>query len=681
MKINVEVGTIPQLNNRPVAVVHMTEAPPVAEPAKRHTVLVLDCSTSMTTSLPEVRRDSQKYISELGDKDWASIIIFSGHETSKLIAGPTQCTKDGRTLLGRAIEKEVRPINTTVFSEPLMFTLDTVKRLAGKDTAHNAVLFTDGCAVPTRWGKQEEHKKTFAVAMDLRNFGAVVSVIGYGVYYDEKFIKELMEASGNSGVYRHISEIDEFAPTIAEIRSVFHKTSLNSFDLTFTPNFGNVFSILRTTPEVCRVSKGERVISRSLYDGRLTLFIQLTAPCTSITIRGTIDGKTISETPTYSKLSSESAADFIRALAAHAFLSGDKEAAAELLQLTGDMGLAERTASSYTTRESRETGDIMRRVFRDRKFIGAGLKPTGPSHCVLNILRTIIEDPNNVVFIGKNGYKRSGELTSDPRVIHPPMRSLKVLGYTSDSERFNFSIRCLKDVKVLSEIGEGPPVDKKIWRTYNVVLDGNLWLPELEAVLTETSFIALQDAGVINPKEVYSRTKVYVIDLRGVKMVSPVWANPSTLGLVSLLREEAELEAEQSALNLRRVATMPVLVAKDTDIHIEKAHKVEDISVETYTAPCVEIRLMKYKYKKYDCSRMTYEEADTRVKKVRQRLTVVRYLIRAIAFAMEVVGSKTILWDSGKMTQRGEYPKLEQMANFQGAQLKRVSWTEEFVCS
>lgn len=679
MKIKVEIGTIPQLNNRPVAVVHM-EAPPVAEPAKRHTVLVLDCSTSMTASLPEVRRDSQKYISELGDKDWASIIIFSGHETSKLIAGPTQCTKDGRTLLDRAIDKEVRPINTTVFSEPLMFTLDTVKRLAGKDTAHNAVLFTDGCAVPTRWGKQEEHKRSFAVGTDLRNFGAVVSVIGYGVYYDEKFIKELMEAAGNSGVYRHISEINEFAPTIAEIRSVFHKTSLNSFDLTFTPNFGNVFSILRTTPEVCRASKGERVVSRSLYDGRLTLFLQLTAPCTSITIRGTVDGKTISETPVDSKLSPESAADFIRALAAHAFLTGQKEAAAEFLKFTDDVGLAERTAYSYTTRESRETGDIMRRIFRDRKFIGAGLKPTGPNHCVLNILRTIIEDPNNVVFIGKNGYKRSGEFTNDPRVIHPPTRSLRVLGYTSHSTRFNFALRCLKDVKVFPETG-GPSVDKKIWRSYDVILDGNLWLSELEAVLTQTSFETLHNAGVIDSNKKFKQTKPYVIDLRGLKMVSGIWANPVTLGFVSLLREEAELEIEQTALNARKKATMYLTPAEEPDIYIEKAGKVEDIPIETYTAPCVEIRLMKYKSKSYDCSRMAYEEANTRVKEVRQRLTVVRYLIRAITFAMEVVGSKTILWDSGKTTQRGEYPKLEQMANFQGAQLKRVSWTEEFACS
>jgi len=677
LKINVELGTISQLDNRPMAVVHIETSP--LEPAKRHTVLVLDCSTSMTASLPDVRRDSQKYISELGDKDWASIIIFSGHNTTRLIAGPTQCTKDGRSLLGRAIEKEVRPIGTTVFSEPLKLTLNTVNRLAGKDTSHNAVLFTDGCAVPTRWSVEEEHKKAFNAASALKQFEAVVSVIGYGVYYDEEFIKALMVDSGNSGVYRHISEIDDFGPTIDEIRTVFHKTSFNSFDLTFTPNFGNVFSIFRTTPEVYKISKGDRAVSKGLYEGKVTLFLQLTAPCSSLTIKGTIDGKIINETPADSKLSPESAADFIRVIAAHAFLSGDKEAAAELLQLTDDMGLAERTASSYTVRESRETGDLMRRVFRDRKFIGAGLKPTGPNHCVLNVMREIIEDSKNVVFLGENAYKRSGELTSDPRVIHPPMRYLKVLGYKSAESRLNFSFLCLKDVKILPETGNGPPIDKKIWRTYNVILDGNLRIPELKAVLSEKSFKSLQDAGVIDSSALYSKTKIYTLNLRDLKTVSSAWSNPSILGLVPLLREERELEAEQTALNARCKATAPAAPIQEEDnIYYPKETKVEGMPVETYTAPCIEIRLMKYKPKNYDCCNLSYAEAEKRVKEVRQRLTAVRYLIRAITFSMEVTNSKTFLWDSGKINN---YGKLEQMTMYQGAVLKKVSWSESFVCS
>lgn len=634
----------------------------------------------MTASLPEVRHDSQEYIKCLGNEDWASVIIFSGHGTSKLIAGPTQCTTEGQTLLRRAIEREVRPIGTTVFSEPLELTFDTVKRLVGEDTVHNAVLFTDGCAVPTQWGVELEQQKAITIAHKLQHVGAVVSVIGYGFYYDHRFLTELMDAAGHSGVYRHISEIDDFGPAIEAIRAVFIDTTLIDVDLTFTPNAGRVLRVFKTTPELFMISNSGKVSARGLYQGKATFFVELSQPCKSVIVEGVVGKESIHETLGAASLSDESVTNFVRALGAYAFLNGDRETASELLAMTGDEGLAEKAASSYTDREQREMADLSRSFFREHKFIGTGLKPTGPSHCVLNVMRTLIEDQRNVVFLGKNGYKRSGELTHDPRVIHPPMRTLKVVGYRSHESRFNFSVLCVKDVKVLPEHGDGAPVDRKLWRTYNVILDANLWTSELEAVVSEETFNLLQDAGVISKVESYRPTKIYTINLRNLKMISGNWANPSTLGLVELLREEAELEAEQTALNAQRKATAPVGQVAEDEIYREQAAKV-DAPMESYRARCAEVRLMKYKPQAYDCSKMTYEEADLRVKEVRQRLIVVRYVIRAITFAMEMTGSKAIPWDHGKVTQRGEYPKLEQTALYRGAQLKRVSWEEQFVCS
>ncbi len=133
----------------------------------------------------------------------------------------------------------------------------------------------------------------------------------------------------------------------------------------------------------------------------------------------------------------------------------------------------------------------------------------------------------------------------------------------------------------------------------------------------------------------------------------------------------------------RKTLGIPKKVDVDGDIYYEKAEKVEGLPVEKYWASCVECRLMSYKAKDYEaaCAKMDYATADARVKEVRQRLTVVRYLIRSIVFAMEATASKVIKWDTGKTTQKGQWPKLEQSANFQGAELKRVSWEEEFVCS
>lgn len=681
VSFKVEAGKVP-LVGRAVAVVDL--AITRATPSTHHTVLVLDCSTSMTGSIDRVREDSQRYVAELGDDNFVSVIIFSGHRTCKLIAGPTQTNAKGRELVGRAIEREVRLIGTTVFSEPLSLALETIKRQSGPDTVHNAVLFTDGCAVPTEWSVDQEQKKAIVVARQLADFGAVVSVVGYGVYYNDAFIRKLMAEAGNSGVYRHISEIEEFGAAIQAIKEVFERTALVEVDLEFAiPGVGSG-RIFRTTPEVSLVANFGLFRLRGLYDSRATFFIEFSGACKSLTVKGSVGGVKQDQKLSVEALSAEGATDFIRVLAAHAVISGNHVDSAELFGRTGDTGLAEKAACAYTNREQREVSDLSRRYFIDRKFIGAGLKPTGPSHCVLNVLRALIEDTDNIVFIPKGAYKRSGELTVDSRIVHPPGRTLRVVDYTSHDNRFNFSLRTLKDVKVRPESGKGPLQDMKIWRTYNVVLDGNLHLPELEATLSEETFKTLQKAGVVDAAVSYDASQIYTINLRNLKMVSPNWANPATLGLVSLMREEKELEAEQKALNARRKEIgIPDKGDADGDIYYEKAEKVEGQPVERYWAPCVEYRLMGYKAKDYEaaCAKMKYVAADARVKAVRQRLTVVRYLIRSIVFAMEATGSKTIKWDADKTTKRGEWSKLEQEATFQGADLKRASWQEELVRS
>lgn len=685
IETKVEVGYVHAVNKN-VACVRVKSSD--KRPEVNHTLLLLDCSGSMSGYIEDVSNDSQKYVAELGKNDYVSVIVFSGHGDSKLVAFPTQCNESGRKSVIAAIKRDVQIMGTTVFSEPLALTLETAKKFLKKviddnfsNHNVNAVLFTDGCAVPEKWSKVDEEGRAFDVARKLCEFGAVVSVVGYGVYYDDKFISGLMEISGNTGVYRHISEIEDFGPAIQAVRDAFVRTVPNSFNFTFIPDEGKAGNVFKTTPEVAWVGMDGQAKTNGCYDNEITFFVELSKECSSLKVVGSFNSESIMLNLPVEKLSTKTMDDYVRLKAIHAYLKGDRKGSAELFQKL-DVMSANRAMSSYTDREQRETSDAFRQFFRNKKFIGAGLKPEGPNHCVLNVMRTLLEDPGNVVYLAKGAYKRSGELARDPRIIESPHgRSLQAVGYVSNKTRFNFSLRCLKDIKVLPENGRGKPVDMKMYNTYNVILDGNLHTPELEAVLTEPSFKALKDAGVIADKEKYSSSKAFTINLRGIKMISSSWANPSTLGLVQLLKEEAELEEEQTALNARRKATKSGLVEEDSDIYHPKAEKVEGVPVEVYFAKCVEIRLMKYKAKTYNYSSMTFKQADERVKEVRQRLVVVRYLIRSITFAMEAVGSSVINWGGDKTTKKGRDEKLEQTATYQGALLKKVSWKEQFVCS
>jgi hypothetical protein len=305
------------------------------------------------------------------------------------------------------------------------------------------------------------------------------------------------------------------------------------------------------------------------------------------------------------------------------------------------------------------------------------------------VLRVLIEDKGSVLYIPKGAYKRGGELTTDPAVLQGSgERTLEVLDMISAGERFNFSLRTIKDVKVLprNEKGEidtnAKPMDKKVFRTYNVIRDGNLVLPELEARLSEASFNQLIEAGVIKAGTKYEATKTYTLNLRDLKMISPAWAKPATLGLVSLMRVEANLEEQQKALNARKkeliAAGYTPKADEESAFYREHSKKDEERESDTYAATTVEFRLMGFKPKAFDASKMSWEEADTLVKETRRELSIIRFKIRATTFAMERCKQSSIKWGAPKTTAKGT---IEQLAEFDGAKLKRAERTQTFVCS
>lgn len=684
--VSARSGSIQQINKHGIILEFGIQ--PEKKQGDRHFTVMIDCSGSMSSVIDDVRRDTEKFVAELGKDDFASVIIFSGHGRAKAIAGPTRCDEKGRKMVQKAIQEEVRILDTTVFSEPLELALKTIQKIAD-DAENMCILFTDGCAVPTKWNVKKEQNKAETAAKAIANAGAGFSVIGYGNWYDAPFLEKLMNESGQNGLYRHVSEIEDFSAVLNGIRATFEKTVRGSVDVDFTPSVGDIGGFVRITPEVS-FTKGTHFTSSAFYEGKGTLFLETSKEVRSLLIEGRVNGKDFSKEVKLDKMSDADKGSFIRAYAAQAVLSGQNATAAEYLDITGDAGLAEKVGNAFTDREQREGRDMMRRVFTDgKRFIGTGLKAVGPNHSILNVLRLLIEDKGSVLFIPKGAYKRGGELQVDPAVLQGNgERTLEVLDLISNDDRFNFSLRTIKDVKVLPRnekgeiIADAKPEDKKVFRTYNVIRDGNLVLPELEARLSEASFTQLVEAGVIKAGTKYEAAKTYTLDLRSLKMISPAWAKPATLGLVGLMRHEADLEEQQSALNARKKELVTGGYKPKADeasqLYREQAKKDEERESDTYQATTVEYRMMGYKPKSYDASKLNWEEADQLVKETRRELSIARFKIRATVFAMERCNQTSIKWGPAKMTAKGTE---ERLADFDGAKLKRAMRVQTFVCS
>ncbi|MBI4433483.1 VWA domain-containing protein, partial [Candidatus Uhrbacteria bacterium] len=346
VQATVEIGKV---GERHVAYVELTAKG--RKPGTRHTNLEIDTSGSMSGVIQDVAKDTTQFVYTLGPDEHVSINVFSGHDEARCIGGPTRCDEEGKKLLARAIAREVHVRSNTVFSEALRAALDVIQRFDSEDTVHNVVLFTDGCAVPSKWNPAEEERRACALARQLREHGAVLSAIGYNVYYNPDFLRRLVAESGNLGTFQHIAEIDGFETTILDIRAVTEKTTFADLMLAFRTDKGAAKRVFRTAPEVLAIGEDGTLSVRGLYEDKLACFIELTGPATSLLLRGEIDGAPIELSPPPAQLTNEHAADYLRVLGAVAFLAGDRDTAAALLEEVGEDGLAERAATAYTDRE------------------------------------------------------------------------------------------------------------------------------------------------------------------------------------------------------------------------------------------------------------------------------------------------------------------------------------------
>lgn len=146
--VELSSGRVPHID-RNMAILEV--APGDLNPAQsRHTVLILDCSASMWGSIESVKSDARRFVSQLDESNYVSIVVFSGHGRARLVCGPTLCKEEGKQMLSQHIHSDVYIMDLTVFSEPLELVLSFLKKSHIDSMATQAVLFTDGNAVPTQ---------------------------------------------------------------------------------------------------------------------------------------------------------------------------------------------------------------------------------------------------------------------------------------------------------------------------------------------------------------------------------------------------------------------------------------------------------------------------------------------------------------------------------------------------
>lgn len=292
------------------------------------------------------------------------------------------------------------------------------------------------------------------------------------------------------------------------------------------------------------------------------------------------------------------------------------------------------------------------------KFIGEGLKPTGVNKNVLNILRTLIEDENSTVYLPQDYKRGSKSYGGDPRVHFNPSEAgkpMQIVSLTSHQERYNFSIVGLVDVKVEYPQNDGTVKlsPRKVFRTYNIIRDGQLEIESLVCKLSEDSFKALVESellyyngGIVPPNHRWDPDFIYRLDLTEIPLVSVNWAQPVHIGLYRYMLDDLLLSDELSVLRKIKKTMLSPVGSDDSENEVYNeavsygSSKSE--TKETYTADCLvydlpEISVDGYEGKEELLSERypTYKELSDRMSELSKRQKNVRFLVRSMIYAIE----------------------------------------------
>lgn len=159
-------------------------------------IIVIDVSGSMSSDLPEIRKNLKNKISNLvkHENDTISIIWFSGKNDAGILKeGVKVNSLKQLNDLNEAIDKFLKPIGMTAFAKPLELATDIIDRL-DKNSVNSLIFMSDGYNNDVPWS---------SVTAALNKLAPKLSsscVVEYGNYADSKKLSEMALAFGGSKI-------------------------------------------------------------------------------------------------------------------------------------------------------------------------------------------------------------------------------------------------------------------------------------------------------------------------------------------------------------------------------------------------------------------------------------------------------------------------------------------------
>lgn len=175
--------------------------------------ICVDCSGSMSYDLPKIREQLKRKLPKLlGEKDTISIIWFSGHgQFGTLLEAEPVSTLTDLKAVEHAIDRWLKPIGLTGFTEPLEEAYKVVQRVALKNAGSvNSLMFLsdghDNC------GSRATILKAMEAAAQVFQSTTIVE---YGYYADRNLLAAMAEKAGGAHIFAE--DFDRYAPAFESV--------------------------------------------------------------------------------------------------------------------------------------------------------------------------------------------------------------------------------------------------------------------------------------------------------------------------------------------------------------------------------------------------------------------------------------------------------------------------------
>jgi hypothetical protein len=518
-----------------------------------HHILLADVSGSMHYNikmLQEKIRVTMESLLEIPNS-YVSIITYSGHTQSKRILNAIKCDEVSYKMSNvyNVIEKELYTKGVTVMSEPLEDAISICKSLAGICDKHHIALFTDGCLVTWNWSEEKEREKCFNVAQICNKEGIFLNAIGFGQYYDRRFLKELIEVAGN-GQLIHIDYVKDYAEVILDAIKKVNAENVQTVKLEVKS--GSIFNI-----------------SNSLLKQQMNVNVN---PNNVIAIIDTnkIIIDEVSRDLVVSNLKTPDdniVDDFYYSLSRMYLLEEDIDNFEFIIKYLGDVDLFSRTQNCYSFLEKGDASNKITEALNDtsKRFLGGRnqiIETTATEKiCLLEILQLIMEDDESALYWDlETPYHRvtQASISVEDSIKFNRQKTglVPVTSLSVGSEKLNIGIKVKVNGTVNDEIS-GYEKESCIYRDYNLVNGGNVNVPYINVCLSPQLFIVFWEAGLLN-KEICDNTGVQIdenkwvfkIALDGIKSANKRLLKSMTMTEIKdSLKEIADLKCKQWAYN------------------------------------------------------------------------------------------------------------------------------------